>query len=98
MYPRFTHESGTIRKKQAIDVSKLKRLVCNESQHRSQSNEKSLVQLDYEKAVLNYLGTQSTFNLCDDVTFNCCDFLRLLVQYSIISVPPLPLIAAQSTL
>jgi len=28
----------------------------------SQSNEKSLVQFDYEKAVSNYLGTQSTFN------------------------------------
>jgi len=27
IYPRFTHESGTIRKKQAIDVSKLKRLL-----------------------------------------------------------------------
>jgi len=26
------------------------------------SNEKSLVQFDYEKAVSNYLGTQSTFN------------------------------------
>jgi len=61
MYPRFTHESGTIRKKQAIDVSKLKRLLCYESQHQSQSNEKSLVQFDYEKAVSNYLGTQSTF-------------------------------------
>jgi len=32
------------------------------SQHQSQSNEKSLVQFDYEKAVSNYLGTQSTFN------------------------------------
>jgi len=31
------------------------------SQHQSQSNEKSLVQFDYEKAVSNYLGTQSTF-------------------------------------
>jgi len=62
MYPRFTHESGTIRKKQAIDVSKLKRLLCYESQHQRQSNEKSLVQFDYEKAVSNYLGTQSTFN------------------------------------
>jgi len=62
IYPRFTHESGTIRKKQAIDVSKLKRLLCYESQHQSQSNEKSLVQFDYEKAVSNYLGTQSTFN------------------------------------
>jgi len=31
-------------------------------QHQSQSNEKSLVQFDYEKAVSNYLGTQSTFN------------------------------------
>jgi len=57
IYPRFTHESGTIRKKQAIDVSKLKRLLCYESQ---QSNEKSLVQFDYEKAVSSYLGTQST--------------------------------------
>ena len=62
IYPRFTHESGTIRKKQGIDVSKLKRLLCYESQHQSPSNEKSLVQFDYEKAVLNYLGTQSTFN------------------------------------
>jgi len=62
IYPRFTHESGTIRKKQAIDVSKLKRLLCYESQHQSQSNDKSLVQFDYEKAVSNYLGTQSTFN------------------------------------
>ena len=62
MYPRFIHESGTIRKKQAIDVSKRKRLLCYESQHQSQSNEKSLVQFDYEKAVSNYLGTQSTFN------------------------------------
>jgi len=61
MYPRFTHESGTIRKKQATDVSKLKRLLCYESQHQSQSNEKSLVQFDYEKAGSNYLGTQSTF-------------------------------------
>jgi len=43
-------------------VSKLKRLLCYESQHQSQSNEKSLVQFDYEKAVSNYLGTQSTFN------------------------------------
>jgi len=37
--------------KQAIDVSKLKRLLCYESQHQSQSNEKSLVQFDHEKAV-----------------------------------------------
>ena len=44
-----------------LDVSKLKRLLCYESQHQSQSNEKSLVQFDYEKAVSNYLGTQSTF-------------------------------------
>jgi len=63
IYPRFTHESGTIRKKQAIDGSKLKRLLCYESQHQSQSNETSLVQFDYEKAVSNYLGTQSTFNV-----------------------------------
>ena len=42
-------------------MSKLKRLLCYESQHQSQSNEKSLVQLDYEKAVSNKLGTQSTF-------------------------------------
>jgi len=42
--------------------SKLKRFLCYESQHQSQSNEKSLVKFDYEKAVLNYLGTQSTFN------------------------------------
>jgi len=47
-------------RKQAIDVSKLKRLLCYESQHQSQSNEKSLVQFDYEKAVSNHLGTQST--------------------------------------
>jgi len=63
IYPRFTHESGTIRKKQAIDVSKLKRLLCYELQHRSQSNEKSFVQFDYEKAVSNYIGTQSTFKV-----------------------------------
>ena len=44
-------------------MSKLKRLLCYESQHQSQSNEKSLVQFDYEKAVSNYLGTQSTFRL-----------------------------------
>ena len=62
IYPRFTHESGTIREKQAIEVSKLKRLLCYESQHQNQSNEKSLVQFDSEKAVSNYLGTQSTFN------------------------------------
>ena len=43
-------------------MSKLKRLLCYESQHQSPSNEKSLVQFDYEKAVSNYLGTQSTFN------------------------------------
>jgi len=61
IYPRFTHESRTIRKKQAIDVSKLKRHLCYEPQHQSQSNEKSLVQFDHEKAVSNYLGTQSTF-------------------------------------
>jgi len=48
-------------RKQATDVSKLKRLLCYESQHQSQSNEKSLVQFDYEKTVSNYLGTQSTF-------------------------------------
>jgi len=48
--------------KQAIDVSKLKRLLCYESQHQSQSNEQSLVQFVYEKAISNYLGTQSTFN------------------------------------
>jgi len=63
IYPRFTHESGTIRKKQAIDVPKLKCLLCYESQHQRQSNEKSLVQFDYEKAVSNYLGTQSTFKV-----------------------------------
>jgi len=62
IYPRFTHESGTIRKKQAIDVSKLKHLLCYESQHQSLSNEMSLLQFDYEKAVSNYFGTQSTFN------------------------------------
>jgi len=61
IYPRFTHESGTIWKKQAIDVSTLKRLLCCKSQRQSQSNEKSLVQFDHEKAVSNYLGTQSTF-------------------------------------
>ena len=43
-------------------MSKLKRLLYYESQHQSQSNEKSLVQFDYEKAVSNCLGTQSTFN------------------------------------
>jgi len=43
-------------------VSKLNRLLCYESQHKSQGNEKSLVQFEYEKAVSNYLGTQSTFN------------------------------------
>ena len=43
-------------------MSKLKRLLCYESHHQSQSNEKSLVQFDYEKAVSNYLCTQSTFN------------------------------------
>jgi len=42
-------------------MSKLKRLLCYESQHQRQSNEKSLVQFDYEKAASNYLGTQSTF-------------------------------------
>jgi len=46
-----------------IDVSKLKRLLCYESQHQSPSNEKSLVQFYYEKAVSNYLSTQSTFKL-----------------------------------
>jgi len=46
-----------------MDVSKLKRILCyNESQHQSQSNERSLVQFDYEKAVSNYLDTQSTLN------------------------------------
>jgi len=44
-----------------IVVSKLKRLLCYDTQHQSQSNEKSLVQFDYEKAVSNYLGTQSNF-------------------------------------
>jgi len=44
------------------DVSKLKRLLCYESQHQSQSDEKSLEKFGYEKAVSNYLGTQSTFN------------------------------------
>ena len=39
----------------------MKRLLCYESQHQSQSNEESLVQFDDEKAVSNYLGTQSTF-------------------------------------
>jgi len=39
-------------------ISPLKRLLCYESQHQSRSNEKSLVQFDYEKAVSNYLGTQ----------------------------------------
>jgi len=49
-----------------------KRLTCRNwnvfyamRQHQSQSNEKSLVQFDYEKAVSNYLGTQSTFNLSE---------------------------------
>jgi len=55
IYPRFTRESGTIRKKQAIEVSKLKRLLCYESQHQSQSNEKSLVQFDYEKSCFELL-------------------------------------------
>jgi len=41
----------------------MKRLLCYESQRQSQSNEKLLVQFDYEKAVYNNLGTQSTFNL-----------------------------------
>ena len=36
-------------------MSKLKRLLCYESQHQSQSNEKSLVQFDYEKAVFELL-------------------------------------------
>jgi len=44
-------------------VSKLKLLLCYESQHQSQSNEKSVVQFDYEKAVSNYSGTQSTFKV-----------------------------------
>jgi len=65
IYPRFIHESWTIRKKQAIDVSKLKRLLCYESQHQSQSNEKSIVQFNYEDYASNYLGTQSTFNLSE---------------------------------
>jgi len=84
IYPRFTHESGTIRKKQAIEVSKLKRLVCYESQHQSQSNEKSLVQFDYEKAVSSYLGTQSTFNPLA-VLFVCvcvCRFVLLVSRMS----------------
>ena len=39
-----------------------KLLTCrNWDVYQSQSNEKSLVQFDYEKAVSNYLGTQSTF-------------------------------------
>jgi len=42
-------------------TSKLKRPLYYESHHQSQSNEKSVVQFDYEKAVSNYLGTQSTF-------------------------------------
>ena len=62
IYPRFTHESGKIREKQEIEVSKLKRRLCYESQHQSQSNKKSLAQFDYEKAVSKYLGTRSTFN------------------------------------
>jgi len=82
IYPRFTHESGTIRKKQAIDVSKLKRLLCYESQHQSQSTEKSLVQFDYEKAVSNYLGTQSTFNP------NPCIFLHTISRN--VGSPPRP--------
>jgi len=64
IYPRFTHESGTIRKKQAIDASKLNVFYAM-SHSISQSNEKSLVQFDYEKSVSNYLGTQSTFNRSD---------------------------------
>ena len=54
-----------------MDVSKLKRLLCYESQHQSQSNEKSLVQFDHEKAGSNYLGTQSTFDVYIPV-YICC--------------------------
>ena len=52
-------------------MSKLKRLLCYESQHQSQSNEKSLVQFDYEKAGSNYLGTQSTFHPYPEEEFAC---------------------------
>jgi len=47
------------------------------SKHQIQGNEKSLVQFDYEKAVSDYLGTQSTFKraCADDVviffTYSC---------------------------
>jgi len=61
MYPRFSHEPRNNSEEASIEVSKLKRLVCYESQHQSHSNEKSLAQFDYEKAVSNYLGTQSAF-------------------------------------
>ena len=62
MYPRFTHETRNNLEEASTDVSKLKRLLYYESQHQSQSNEKSLVKFDYQKADSNYLGTQSTFN------------------------------------
>jgi len=58
-------------------VSKLKRLLCYESQHQSQSNEKSLVQFDYEKAVSNYLGTQSSFKGA-----LCVESIRLRISYN----------------
>ena len=67
-----------------------KRLTCRnwnvfyaESQHQSQSNEKSLVQFDYEKAVSNYWGTQSTFNPCSSHP------RRLRVPF-IYAPPPVP--------
>ena len=63
-----------------IDVSKLKRLLCFESQHQSQRNEKSLVQFDYEKAVSNYLGTQSTFNAAEVVA--CLVFVSIGSEFT----------------
>jgi len=59
------------RRSKRLDVSKLKRLLCYESQHQSQSNEKSLVHFDCEKAVSNYLGTQSTVNIEDSTAEGC---------------------------
>jgi len=60
-------------------VSKLKRLLCYESQHQSQSNEKSVVQFDYEKAVSNYLGAQSTFKKKRSLRVNDSQVSRVLV-------------------
>ena len=66
--------------------SKLKRLLCYESQHQSQSNEKSLVQFDYEKAVSNYLGTQSTFSFTVAFKIYCFTSSRVCTHQS--SFPP----------